>query len=147
MTKINILTRKTFKKSYAHRKHTLFGRWKEGGGRLPEKKNSECWYIFHILPPPWNIQSATGYGPCLVLGGSCINSGYSLLLPTQHTVNIAFGIIPLSLSLHIGLFLTAYIYKFCIVMYKRAYIYIIPHKCLLKSTPSPFLLAPVTILN
>ena len=53
---------RTEKNMYKIRRHKL---WKkkylirgvgEGGGVLAKaKKNCECWYNFHILPPPWDV--------------------------------------------------------------------------------------------
>ena len=39
------------KKTLELGKHTIFGRgW---GGQPDPRKKSECWSLFHILPPPW----------------------------------------------------------------------------------------------
>ena len=42
------------KKHYNSEKYILYSR-REGVSQ--SKKNSECWYTFHILPPPWLSQS------------------------------------------------------------------------------------------
>ena len=35
------------------KKNTILGR--EGSGRAPKKKKSECWSLFHVPPPPCRL--------------------------------------------------------------------------------------------
>ena len=66
--------KKHSKKTLELGKHTIFGR--EGGERVSqihEKKNCECWSIFHILPPPccWAFPEGTCISVEPHLQGDC----------------------------------------------------------------------------
>ena len=51
---LNHMTKKHSKKTLELGKLTIFGRWGEWAvSQIHEKKNCECWSLFHVPPPPW----------------------------------------------------------------------------------------------
>jgi len=47
-------------KTWVWEKHTILGRSRVGGCQPSLwKKKSECWSLFHIPPPPWEIEGLT----------------------------------------------------------------------------------------